>query len=162
MLADPLDKKNWGEVGGIFVNVSLCCSPINKPTKKALYSAEVPDCFHGAKTALNMNDPWLADKPSIQSFLWVRSTLYPSTPLWYHYCVSLALMLVERGALMGEGWVGLSTPGPLFLSDPHSGSFSMWHLEGHSAILMAQRINKCASSLLWPEPRSQETLRQNR
>lgn len=56
-------------------------------------------------------------------------------------------MVGERRAGMGEGRVGLSSPGPLFLSDPHSGSFSMWHLWGHGASLMAPRSHKCASSL---------------
>lgn len=49
---------------------------------------------------------------------------------------------------MGEGKPWLSTPGPLFLSDPHSGSFSMRHLWGHSALVMALKSDKCASSLI--------------
>lgn len=63
------------------------------------------------------------------SLLWVMSTLcrptHLPTPIRSHYCVYLALMLGERGARVGEGRVGLSSPGPLFLRDPHSGSFSM-------------------------------------
>lgn len=62
-------------------------------------------------------------------------------------------MVGERSAGVGEGRVGLSSPGPLFLSDPHSGSFSMWHLWGHGESLMAPRSHKCASSpSLCPEP----------
>lgn len=50
----------------------------------------------------------------------------PTQPPPLLHCVCLALMLAEREGLgWGEGRVGLSTPGPLFLSDPHSGSFSM-------------------------------------
>lgn len=68
-------------------------------------------------------------------------------PIRSYHCVYLALMVGERRAGVGEGRVGLSSPGPLFLSDPHSGSFSMWHLWGHGASLMAPRSHKCASSL---------------
>lgn len=119
------DKKSWGNAGSFFKN----CSLYQIKSKTAFESDENGVSSKGAEAALNVNDP-LANSHS-RSLQWVMSTLYPPAyrpPLCSRYCLCLKLMLGERGARMGEGRAGLSTPGPLFLSDPHSGSFSMRHL----------------------------------
>lgn len=73
---------------------------------------------------------------------------YPP-PTHPHHYVYLALMLKEAGAGVGDGRAGQGNrhQGHCFLATSHSGSFSLSHLSGHSAPVMAQESNKCASSL---------------
>ncbi len=101
----PTGIRKAGRCGGIFRNFSNCSSP-EKNQKITFEHAELCASSQGAKTALNMNGPKQANRHS-RSLLWVRSTLYrpshPPTPTTLHYCVDLALMLVERGTLVGEG-----------------------------------------------------------